>query len=198
MQHRWHIDLSFGTAGLVSTAEGGSNLIRSVAIQSTGKIVTSLANRYNNGSSDFVLWRYTDGTLDTGFGNNGSATADFDARSDFAYDVLVDGSNRIVVVGHSGGFAVNDEDMITRFMSNGSLDSTFGLGGLARFDVSGDDDFGTQVAIQSNGDLLVATRRGSTSASGTRCLECRCGWNSCQCIWKRGSCNGFFWFQQHF
>ena len=56
---------SFGTNGIVTTAIGsGNDYIRSVAIQSDGKIVVA-GNSYNGTNDDFAVIRYnTNGSLD--------------------------------------------------------------------------------------------------------------------------------------
>src|SRR6266478_5525335 len=61
------LDPTFGTGGLVTTANGSANFIaNALAIQSDGKLV---AAGYSNSPSVFTLVRYnTDGSLDMTFG----------------------------------------------------------------------------------------------------------------------------------
>src|SRR3990167_3434132 len=66
------LDTTFNSTGIVTTAIGSSSDVgRSVAIQSDGKIVVA-GYSYNGSNNDFALVRYnTDGTLDTTFNSTG-------------------------------------------------------------------------------------------------------------------------------
>src|SRR5262245_31488051 len=123
------LDVTFGTGGtaLVDVA-GGNDQAAAVAIQGDGKLVLAgTAFNSSNNTNDFALVRLNaNGSLDTTFGTNGKATADFagagaSATTDQASAVALQSDGKIVVVGSSGAdFAV------ARFNANGSLDTTFG------------------------------------------------------------------------
>ena len=71
---------SFGTAGIVTTAFGGSNEdARALAIQSDGKIIAAGQTALSVSANDnFAIARYnTDGSLDTSFDGDGKVTTDF-------------------------------------------------------------------------------------------------------------------------
>lgn len=147
------LDPSFGTGGRVTTDLGGrSDFAVAVALQSDGKIVAA-GNSSAVGvfSVDFALSRYNpDGSLDSTFGSGGTVLSDFGSTLDAASDVLVQPGGKIVAVGLSAGdFAV------VRYNADGSLDPTFGTGGLVKTDF-GSFDQANAVARQLDGKLVVA------------------------------------------
>ena len=91
--------------------------------------------------SDFVLARYnTNGSLDTTFGTNGTVTHSMltGSSEEIARAVAIQPDGKIVVAGHTGQFgrpgrpAGNRFDhAIVRYNANGSVDTTFGAGGVA-------------------------------------------------------------------
>jgi uncharacterized delta-60 repeat protein len=149
------LDTSFGSGGKVTTDFGGSDAASAVAIQPDGRIVA--AGR--SGAGNVALARYaTDGSLDPTFGVGGKVTTDlsgFDAA--FGVALLPDG--KIIAVGQGGpgvDFAV------VRYDAGGSLDTTFGTGGVTTTDLGG-FEAATAVAVQGDGKI-VAT--GSTFSAG--------------------------------
>ena len=147
-----NLDTSFGTAGTTTTDFAGYNdLASSACIDSNERIL--VAGYANDGSDDdFALARYnSDGTLDTSFGTGGKITTDFAGNNDQANAMAIDSSGRIVVVGGSG-----DDFGLVRYNADGSLDTTFGTGGMVITDFWGNSDCATAVAIDASGRLLVA------------------------------------------
>jgi uncharacterized delta-60 repeat protein len=156
------LDSSFGTGGKVTTDFGSDGAAASaIAVQPDRKIVA--AGYSERGASyDFALARYNpDGSLDAGFGVQGTVTTDFGSANDFALAVAVQADRKIVVAGFSEH---NDTAMfaLARYKPDGSLDPTFGTGGK----VTG-SGFGNGraygVALQSDRKIVVA---GSRSTRG--------------------------------
>jgi len=150
------LDSSFGGDGLVLTDFPGASdeVANDVAIQSDGKIV--VAGRTN---ADFALVRYnTDGSLDTSFGGDGLVVTDIGINSpDAAFALAIQPDGKIVVAGNVGA-----DIALARYNVNGSLDTSFGIGGVVITDVlPGSADAAFDVAIQSDGKIVVA---GSTNA----------------------------------
>jgi uncharacterized delta-60 repeat protein len=159
------LDPSFGTGGLVTSDFGSrGDFGLAAAIQQDGKIVAA-GNSSAPGvfAVDFALSRYnSDGSLDPTFGSGGTVLSDFGAQLDAAFDVLVQPDGRIVAAGISGtNFAV------ARYNPNGSLDPTFGTGGLVTIDF-GASDQATALILQADGKLLAA---GFTQVSATFATE---------------------------
>ena len=151
------LDTSFGTGGKVVTSfMSQDDIVRSVAIQSDGKIV--VAGETKNGTFDeFALARYNaDGTLDTSFGNaGGKVITNSNNNGDHAYSVAIQSDGKILLAGASDNTG-NDDFALYRYDADGSLDSSFGTGGKVVTAIGGGDDIGTSVAIQSDGKIVVA------------------------------------------
>ncbi len=94
------LDSSFDTDGKVITAIGSSNdYVRSVAIQSDGKIVAA-GYSYNGSNFDFAVARYnTNGSLDSSFDTDGKVTTAIGSSDDYSYSVAIQSDGKIVVAG---------------------------------------------------------------------------------------------------
>ena len=148
------LDPSFGTGGLVEariTPDSDDRFAAALALQADGKVLAL-------GRS--VLVRYhADGTLDTGFGSSGEVQVDFGADGVRLYGVTVQADGRILV---AGGTIDNtnlpaDEDIaLARYNADGTLDASFGAGGVVTTDFIGRIDGGYDVLLQPDGSILVA------------------------------------------
>jgi uncharacterized delta-60 repeat protein len=149
------LDTNFDSDGKVTTAIGGSNhRVRSVAIQSDGKIVA--AGEGFGSLWDFALARYnTDGTLDTSFDSDGKVTTVFGASNDRVYSVAIQSDGKIVVAGVSYTGSSNDFALV-RYNTDGSLDTSFDSDGKVTTDFGGGNDQAFSVAIQSDGKIVAA------------------------------------------
>jgi uncharacterized delta-60 repeat protein len=146
------LDPSFGSGGLVTTDfDGRGDFGLAVAVQPDGKIVT-VGNSSTSGPFlvAFALARHNpDGSIDASFGNGGTVLTSFGGVNSAGSDVVVQPDGKIVAV----GFAAGDFG-IARYNTNGSLDSTFGNGGLVMTDLGGVDQ-ANGVALQSDGKIVV-------------------------------------------
>ncbi|MCI0529632.1 MAG: hypothetical protein L0Y56_19490, partial [Nitrospira sp.] len=136
------LDTSFGTAGKVTTDFGGSNGgAFAVALQQDGRIVAAGRTFIFFGlTSDFALARYnTDGSLDTSFGTAGKVTTDFGGNNDGVFAVALQADGKIVAVGSSQIGIMNSDFALARYNPDGSLDSSFGSGGMVTTDFGGDE-----------------------------------------------------------
>jgi uncharacterized delta-60 repeat protein len=135
-----------------------------VAALADGRIVLAgTVARTAAGDTDFYAGRLlADGTPDTTFGGSGFVPAGFSisaAKQDTAAAVTVDPLGRIVV---AGTVQINGSDFdfgVVRFRTDGTLDTTFDIDGGQQvpFDKGGTSaDFGTAVALQTDGKILLA------------------------------------------
>ena len=142
------LDTTFGTAGQVLTPANQNVAGYGVAVQGDGKIV--LAGEQAN---DFYLARFNpDGTPDATFGASGIVKTDFSAgSSDRAYTVAVQPDGHILAVGQSAGdFAA------ARYNPDGSLDPTFGIGGIITYDAGSPNDAAGTLSLGPAGKIAVA------------------------------------------
>ena len=154
------LDPTFGTGGQVTTDLAHStDIANAVAVQADGKLVvvgqTYKHNDYTG--EDFAVARYnTDGTLDTTFGARGRVRTDFPGLAAVPSVVVIQRDGKIVVAGGAFPlftFAGNFE--VVRYNPNGSLDTSFGSGGIVTtFFPQGSYAFA--VALQSDGKIIAA------------------------------------------
>ncbi|HXM20852.1 MAG TPA: hypothetical protein VN948_06275 [Terriglobales bacterium] len=177
------LDTTFGSAGIASLA---SPIATAMALQSDGKILvtTGVGAPTELFSSPFLpnqqagaIARYnTNGKLDKTFGISGQT-----ACVDSAAAIAIQSDGKIVVAGAipsklmtltSGGITFADNQIgfgLVRYNSDGSVDTSFGTGGGV------DTGFGNSfpagsafaLAIQSNGEIVVAGQAGSGNQSFT-------------------------------
>gem|GEM_PF-590244 len=143
-----------------------TNGARAMALQSDGKIVT-VGSAWSATTRLFSVTRYNeDGSLDSSFGTDGTVETDMTnnpfKRDNYDDAVAIDSQQRIVVAGSvdvaGGGTAM----ALARYLSNGSLDSTFGTGGIVIAALQSPAvNTATSLAIDANGDILVG---GGTTA----------------------------------
>jgi uncharacterized delta-60 repeat protein len=160
-------------------------LPRGMEVQQDGKIV--VAGEADN--SPFAL-RYTpEGELDTAFGA-GTGVISFNYRDHFRYldeplrsssarNIAIQPDGNILLVGtcpmdHDGNMLSDDVDVfLARYATDGAIDTSFGINGLATFDGewrAGETylgDIGQAVALQSDGKIIVVgNMRANAVASG--------------------------------
>src|SRR6266478_1688736 len=155
------LDPTFGNGGQVTTDFNHStDIANAVALQPDGKFVV-VGQTYRNNDytgEDFAVARYnTDGTLDTTFGINGKVRTDFPGLAAVASSVLIQPDGKILVAG--GAFPLftflGDFELV-RYNPNGSLDTSFGNGGVVTTSFPGQGSYAFALALQSDGKIIAA------------------------------------------
>ncbi|MEO6750483.1 MAG: cadherin-like beta sandwich domain-containing protein, partial [Chthoniobacteraceae bacterium] len=127
-----NLDTTFNLTGKLTTqiSASGDDGANGVAVQPDGKIIAAGYSTKPNGSHDFALVRYNpDGGVDPMFGNSGIVTTDLAAGDDFITGIALQGDGKIVAAGYSATGAGRNVIATARYLSNGSLDTTFNGGG---------------------------------------------------------------------
>ncbi len=124
----------------------------------------------NGTDEDMLIWRFNeDGTIDTTFGqdNDNNGVLDgydvFDAvagykQNDWGEGVTIDTSGRIILTGYGKASAGNDDMILIRLNSDGSLDTTFnGTGIVTSNNAAGGNkhDRGRDVVLDENNNIYV-------------------------------------------
>jgi uncharacterized delta-60 repeat protein len=153
------IDKSFGTDGIVSTNSKGLFSAQAMRLQKDDKIVVGGSSREAvSGLTNFALVRYNpDGSLDAGFGNEGIVTTKLFGESRLSA-LAIQADGKILSAGWSQRGAASDSDSdfaLVRYLSDGTLDPSFGDGGKVVTDFSTNDG-ATAIAIQSDGKIVLA------------------------------------------
>ncbi|MER5793758.1 calcium-binding protein [Streptomyces sp. NPDC001980] len=168
------LDTAFAGDGTVLTDVGGNDSANDVAVQSDGKIVSVGASVDDSvPESDFALTRHNpDGTLDTGFGGDGTVTTpvnnmitDGDLQWSEAHAVALQPDGKIVVAGGSWrGYENCCWFTVARYNTDGTLDSSFGDGDGRVFTDFGTPEEAMDVAVQPDGKIVAAGYVGGQAA----------------------------------
>ncbi len=144
------VTISFSSAGTVAGAWA-------LAIQNTGTIVVV----GQAGPSVAIAQLLPNGTLDPSFGVNGQSINHFALNGGGVQGraVAIDSQSRIVIVAAGAGSDGYEFFQITRLLTDGSTDMSFGVEGFTQvsFDYGGlNDATATAMAIQSDDRVVVA------------------------------------------
>jgi uncharacterized delta-60 repeat protein len=167
------LDTTFGSGGMVITnpTSGQEDVGSDVAEQSNGQIIVT--GRAGTGSAaNLLVMRYnSNGTLDSTFGTSGKTTVDWDGERDLGKAVRILSNGQILVAGR---VTLSDDQGIglVRFNSDGSLDTTFGsnggAGGKVYTDLTSGNDYANGMAIDANGEAVVAGSANDTQFAVAR------------------------------
>lgn len=145
------LDTSFNGTGKQTVNFGGSDVAEKVALTPEGKIVV-----IGEGGSvhDMAITRLnSNGTVDTSFGSFGEKLVDF-GGTETARGLALQPDGKILVEGSTS--AVGEGDLaVARLNPNGELDSSFNGNGKLTLGYGAPEEFGTGVAVQQNGRILV-------------------------------------------
>ena len=99
-----------------------------------------------------------DGSLDPDFGVEGYAVIPGDVPT-IGQAIAVDPSDRIIIAGNSAEFAVQ-RAFVACFTMHGTMDTTFGEGGMTMHDISGESALIRGLSIRTDGQIITC---GSTT-----------------------------------
>ena len=153
------LDTGFGRGGRVTTQVGIQDAALAVTLQPDGKIVAAgYANIGPAGSLNFAfaLVRYnTNGSLDRTFDFDGKVVTDLTTYMDELTGVAIQPDGKIVAAGFVNGG--NSSDFaVARYNPNGSIDRTFGVGGVAQTDFLNSADGAAEMVLLPDGKIVVA------------------------------------------
>lgn len=154
-----NLDSTFDADGVLTTVFAGiPSDAYSIAIQADNKIVVAgYATAANASSDNFAVARYnTNGSLDTTFSADGMLTTDLGTASDIGEGVVIQSDGKILVTGETQPGGNNENFALVRYNTNGSLDNTFGTGGITTTDFFGDNDNPSSLVLQPDGKIIVA------------------------------------------
>jgi uncharacterized delta-60 repeat protein len=166
------LDANFGVGGLAyfyPTGYPAASFGRAtdLAVLESGDIVVT--GRFRVPDQMFVARLSTTGALDTSFGNGGFTILNLGPDlSTRGRKLAIERDGKIISVGGvfpSNGSAANNAAVAFRFNANGSIDSSFGSGGVSHI-VSGFFLSAIDVALQDN-EKIVVTFQGTSDAAGT-------------------------------
>jgi uncharacterized delta-60 repeat protein len=161
------LDPRFGLGGIVVTRRAREQIARALALTPTGGIVVA---GYGE-DRGFRIARYRPtGALDSTFGTGGIVSTQIGTLYSDAHAVLVQADGKVIAGGTARdgpGYYNYDRLALARYNVDGTLDSTFGLGGKRSFDVRAGHDLGWALVVQPGAgsgrstDRLVQVGRAS-------------------------------------
>jgi uncharacterized delta-60 repeat protein len=152
-----NLDASFGENGLaIAAVTGNYSSGEAIAEQPDGKIVVGGAT-----PGYALLARFNvDGTLDSGFGNNGLVLTDVDASNDFVGAVVVQPNGSIIAGGVRFNALADGRAIVMRHLPDGDLDASFGTNGIRTIDFTGTTDSSIKgLALQPDGRIVACGER---------------------------------------
>ena len=151
------LDTSFDSDGIVITDYmGGIETGWSVLIQPDNKIVIAGTHWSPVLKDDIAIVRYnTDGSLDTTFDSDGIVTTDINGFAEYAWAAALQTDGKILIAGYDDSMLVTRNFAVVRYNTNGSLDTTFGSGGIVTTVMGGVSSEIRAIAIQPNGKIVV-------------------------------------------
>jgi serralysin len=156
------LNTGFGGDGKVATdLTPRQDQVVSLALQADGKVVAGgIAGQFGL-NPRFGLARYnSDGTLDSGFSGDGKLTTDFTPKDDDAFGIGIQADGKIVAGGVAGSGGANPTFAIARYDTAGTLDATFSGDGRARTDFTPRLDWAFGLAVQADGNVVLAGQSG--------------------------------------
>ncbi len=171
------LDSGFGSGGRVTTSVGSGNArAYAMALHADGKIL--LAGSCTGATNtDFCLVRYLPtGALDNSsvanvrFDIDGKRIQPIGLGSDTARSLIIQPDEKIVAAG-TCDVGTDNRFCIARFNYNGTLDTSFSTNGYTTLNPNPPESYGTALAIQPDGKLVVAGDCNRTMGSGEACIS---------------------------
>lgn len=152
-------DNTFGTNGQVAISFlGGSEKANSVILQADGKIVLGGFASTPTFKNLALVRLNPNGTLDAGFGVGGKKTyapLNNNCDKEITQITLANDGKILAATTIRDSITQYDNMVALRFTTTGNLDATFGINGLVNVPFFQQESYGTCVAIQPNGQILL-------------------------------------------
>ena len=166
------LDTSFGDEGKVVSAISPITGISSVIVQPDKKIIAGGSDDYPK--SVFLISRYKpNGYIDSSFGSNGFVHTQVSTHGDFSTKILLQSDGKIIAAGRTGTDNMSDtnKDMVAvRYKTGGTLDKTYGNGGITTVSLNSSYLEANSAAMQSDGKLILIGEGGPVSGPADFCV----------------------------
>lgn len=153
------LDATFGNNGQTVIPLGADAESFGMQLTSENKIVVAGFTASPQYNYDMLLMQFdTDGNLDAGFGVDGIVVSDL-GNYDVGSAIHIQEDGKILVAGGTGEGPPNDVEMaVWRYLADGTADITFGVGGIAKVQISNQVDEALGIALQADGEIVIAGR----------------------------------------
>ena len=147
------LDVTFNGSGLYVLPVTFSDITAGydVTLQQDNKIIViGNTSPFSGAPDDLVIRLKTDGTLDSSFGINGISDVNI-SYQDYSYATVLQPDGKIVIVGKSASTLWS----AARLNSNGTIDTTFGVGGTFKVSLGSYGGDARGVAILPSGNIII-------------------------------------------
>jgi uncharacterized delta-60 repeat protein len=160
------VDSTFADQGVAETNIDGNNLlVQALLMLPDGRLVTAGEISSSNEPHELALARYlADGKVDVTFGHDGLAIIPTGALGGVATSLARQDDGNLLVAGWKTLSPNTAQMVLARVAPDGSLDATFGSGGLATAGSMDAATFTSAIAVQPDGKPVLA---GYTTSSST-------------------------------
>ena len=166
------LDTSFSGDGVFihdSAAGGEDDNGNSVITDSLGNIIIVGRSDSVANLGDMTVWKLSSsGVLDTAFNGSGFFTQNDAAGGsgfDSATDIILDSSGRYYVTGYSRNASGNNDMVLWKLLSTGSLDTTFNAVGFVTYDAGNNSNDTGEALIVDSEDRIVVSGSGGANLS---------------------------------
>ena len=141
---------------------GLEDQFQSVTVQENGKMVATGYSTVGADNTEIIIARFNqDGTFDPTF-NSGTVITFGGSGFDLGEQVLIQDDGKIIVIGSYENTLDDERDsFVMRLNSDGSLDGTFGAGGIQYVDTNDGFEYATHGAILENGHIAAVGKSGA-------------------------------------
>lgn len=153
------LDNTFGTNGQVTVNFfGGSEQANAVILQADGKIVIGGFASTQTFKNLALVRLNSNGTLDAGFGVGGKKTfspLNNNCDKEITQMAMANDGQVVAATTIRDSITLYDNMVALRFTNAGNLDASFGINGIVNVPFSQQQSYGTCIAIQPNGQILL-------------------------------------------
>ena len=152
-------DSIFGNSGTTFGVTGTNSdrwpYSKNLIVQPDKKIIQTV-NVSTGSRYEFGLIRYkADGKLDSAFGTNGRVSAQVGFGEAQAEASALQSDGKIVSAGSATSAGYQRGFALVRYLSNGKVDSSFGVNGRVITQVGPSYDYASSIAIQPDGKIII-------------------------------------------
>jgi gliding motility-associated-like protein/uncharacterized delta-60 repeat protein len=137
---------------------------RAVAVDALGKIVTVVS--IPNSTSFYVFRLKPDGAPDSFDGSIGDSVIITSPTVQKINSLIIQPNGKILIAGHRNSLLGDADMMVMRLNYDGTPDLNFGTAGVWIKDFHQKSDSVTKIALQANGNIIVAGTKDSIGLSG--------------------------------
>lgn len=150
------LDTSFGNGGIVTTdVEGRTDQLFMTLLRADGRFIACGETHDPEGQESLLLGYQPDGTLDQSFGDGGVVRFVADSGSE-ADAMAWQEDGKLLVSGISGnGVVIGNRQLLARFLSDGTLDSTFHEDGITGTQCGFYLAAGSDLCVLDDGRIVV-------------------------------------------